>query len=144
MTLYDVLDKNLVRVPLGAINKEEAIEELASLISKKKGIPVKAITDKIWEREKLGSTAIGDGIAIPHCKSDKIETCEVAIGVCKEPIDFDGHEVKMIFMVIASPTRPAMHVQILSSIAKLCNSSACRNLLFEAPDKKSLISVLSD
>lgn len=144
MTLFDILDKNLVQVPLRAINKEEAINELSSLIAEKHGIPTKVISDGVWNREQLGSTAIGDGVAIPHCKCKDIDKCEVAIGLCREPINYDGHQVKIIFMVIANPDNSALHVQILSSIARLCTSNVCRNLLFEAPDKNSLLAVLSD
>lgn len=76
---------------------------------------------RLWEREKLGSTAIGSGVAIPHCKMPGLEEVIVAVGVAARGLDFESEEgqpVRLLFVVISPEASPAAHLQALSSISK--------------------------
>ncbi|MFP5288135.1 MAG: PTS sugar transporter subunit IIA [Thermoanaerobaculia bacterium] len=76
---------------------------------------------KLWEREQLGSTGIGSGIAIPHCKIKGLTRGVVAIGLVPEGVDFaavDGRPVQVFFLVISPSESPAEHLQILAAISR--------------------------
>ena len=99
-----------------ATTKAEAIEEIIENLQRKKIIKKKDfIFSKVLEREKLGSTGIGKGVAIPHCKIKDIKEPIVAAGVNKKGIDFDSNDKKPTYLIISviSPTnKPTLHLQI--------------------------------
>lgn len=81
--------------------------------------------DRVWaalmEREKLGSTAMGKGIAIPHCKVPGLKEVTVAIGCCQPGVDFeaeDGQIVRLVFLVLSPKRLPAAHLQALAAISR--------------------------
>ena len=76
---------------------------------------------RLWEREELGTTAIGSGVAIPHCKLEGLDDVVVAIGLSEEGVDFeseDGAPVSLIFLVISPEDAPAAHLRSLAAISK--------------------------
>ncbi|MFL6258432.1 MAG: PTS sugar transporter subunit IIA [Thermoanaerobaculia bacterium] len=76
---------------------------------------------KLWEREQLGSTGIGQGVAIPHCKLKGLARGVVAVGLVPEGVDFgavDGQPVKVFFLVVSPAGSPAEHLQILAAISR--------------------------
>lgn len=80
---------------------------------------------KLWEREQLGSTGVGSGIAIPHCKIKGLERGVVAIGLVPGGVEFeavDGQPVKVFFLVISPSESPAEHLQVLASISRWVKS----------------------
>ncbi len=101
------------------IGKEEAIDELLSLSHSIKKIPMDILKNAIIEREKLGSTFIGNEIAIPHAKIQKLEKPEICIGIIKDPYDVNFSGFRIMFLLL-SPESPAeVHLSILGLIAKL-------------------------
>ena len=81
----------------------------------------RTLFDKLWEREQLGSTAIGGGIAIPHCKVDRLKSGVVGARPGREGVDFgaaDGQPVRLFFLVISPSQSPAEHLQILAAISR--------------------------
>jgi PTS system nitrogen regulatory IIA component len=77
--------------------------------------------EKLMEREKLGSTGIGSGVAIPHCKMRGIERAVVAVGASRRPVDFgavDSEPVRLFFLVVSPHDTPAVHLQVLASISR--------------------------
>lgn len=82
----------------------------------------KELYDKLIQREKLGSTAIGEGVAIPHCKMKGVKDPVVMLAVSKEGVNFlslDGKPSHLFFLVVSSPDNPSLNLQILASIAHL-------------------------
>jgi PTS system nitrogen regulatory IIA component len=76
---------------------------------------------RLWEREQLGSTGIGSGIAIPHCKLPGLAQGIVAVGLVPEGVDFaaaDGRPVNVLFLVVSPSGAPAEHLQILAAISR--------------------------
>jgi mannitol/fructose-specific phosphotransferase system IIA component (Ntr-type) len=76
---------------------------------------------KLWEREQLGSTGIGSGVAIPHCKLQGLDHGIVAVGLIPEGVDFgaaDGRPVKVLFLVVSPSGSPGEHLQILAAISR--------------------------
>jgi mannitol/fructose-specific phosphotransferase system IIA component (Ntr-type) len=76
---------------------------------------------RLWEREQLGSTGIGSGIAIPHCKLPGLAQGIVAVGLAAAGVDFgaaDGRPVKVLFLVVSPSGAPAEHLQVLAAISR--------------------------
>ena len=76
---------------------------------------------RLWEREQLGSTGIGAGVAIPHCKMNGLDQVVLAIGIARDGVDFgavDGQEVHVLFLLISPSDSPAEHLQSLAAISR--------------------------
>lgn len=132
MTLLEIVNKDLIINPLKSTDRKQIISSMVGLFCEKKGLEghedeiVKAILD----REALGSTAMGKGIAIPHAKLPFLKEIGLVVGVSRLPVDFGGDEKSSVFfLVLASEENPGEHIQILSSIAKLCSSDVFVRLL---------------
>lgn len=100
---------------------------------------------KLMEREKLGSTGIGSGVAIPHCKMGGIEHAVVAVAACRRPIDFgavDGEPVRLFFLVISPKDAPAVHLQVLASISKWVKVDRHVSRLLEMKDRQEMYDFL--
>jgi len=108
---------------LKARDKDEALREMVSYLkSKNKEIKESELFEKLLQREKLGSTAIGDGVAIPHCKLKNLKDSIVLLGVSKKGIDFNSLDNKAsytLFLVVSSPDNPSLNLQILAGIAHI-------------------------
>jgi len=133
MMLKEILRKEAIVTDMKAVTKKEAIEELVAKICSLNAISEQEqITDNILKREKLGSTGMGHGIAIPHCKLDDIDTILVAVGISKEGIDFqslDGEPVHIFFMLIAPSQSAGPHLKALARISRLLRDEYfCRSL----------------
>ena len=141
MTLLEALDKNLIRVPLSSADGNGVIEELVSLFSKERNLSPEEenrIADSIKEREALGSTAMENGIAIPHARIEGLDKSAVVIGISRLPVAFgaaDGSGTKVFFLVLAPKDNPSEHVQILSSIAKAASSQLFVRMLLSSKTK---------
>jgi mannitol/fructose-specific phosphotransferase system IIA component (Ntr-type) len=100
-----------------------------------------ALFDKLWEREQLGTTAVGGGIAIPHCKIERLSSGVVAIGRVPEGVDFgaaDGEPVRLFFLVVSPSQSPAEHLQVLAAISRWIKGGGRVQALLEQPDAQAL------
>lgn len=100
---------------------------------------------KLWEREQLGSTGIGSGIAIPHCKVAGLRQAIVAVGLVSggeaEGVDFgaaDGKPVRLVFLVISPSDAPAQHLQVLAAISRWVKSSGHAERILKLGDPKAV------
>ncbi|MBW7572667.1 PTS sugar transporter subunit IIA [Caproiciproducens faecalis] len=124
MELKDILDSNIISVGLEADSKEDALRKMSQMLLENKNIDnVDQFVEDIFEREKIGVTGIGNGVAIPHGKSDSVKQVGIAIAVLKTPIKWetlDGKDVKTIFLFCVSNENDAAHdhLFLLSKIAK--------------------------
>ncbi len=145
MNVLDVLDKDLVKVPLLSSDKRGVIVELVDTLVKARGYSPQQgeqILDAVLARESLGSTGIGNGIAIPHAKSDVIEQVTMVLGISRLPIDFDspdGEASRIFFLVLAPSKQASAHVELLASIARSCTSKIFRRLLEQARDSEEVV-----
>jgi PTS system nitrogen regulatory IIA component len=148
MKVLDYLEVDSICVDLNARKKSEAIEELCKILQSQKKIKVaKPLVDALLQREKLGSTGIGQGIAIPHAKSDTLDSVVAALGISKKGLDFealDGEPVHIVFLLVAPPDSAGLHLKILARISRLLKDKFFRQSLREAKtveDVKKIISV---
>jgi PTS system nitrogen regulatory IIA component len=100
---------------------------------------------KLWEREQLGSTGIGAGVAIPHCKVSGIKTVLLAVGITTNGIDFgavDHHPVKVFFLVISPSESPADHLQSLAAISKWVKADRHVERILKLEDRNEIFELL--
>ena len=127
MKLYNLITQDMVIEDLKSGNREGVLKEMVSFLKKRKKIAKeKELFEKLLQREELGSTAIGEGVAIPHCKIKGIKNPLVMLALSKKNVDFqslDGKPSNIFFLVVSSPENPSLNLQILASIAHLVRKS---------------------
>ncbi len=103
--------------------------------------------DRLWEREQLGSTGIGDGVAVPHCKMPGSPRVVVAVALLREGVDFgavDDQPVRLVFLVVSPEDQPAAHLHCLSAISRWLNAGDHVERILEMDDSSSIYGLLSE
>lgn len=122
MALADLLALNAIIPALKAGSKKQVLQEMSIRAAKLTGLPERDIFDVILQRERLGSTGVGHGIAIPHGKLNNIDTIVGIFARLETPVDFealDDQPVDIIFMLLAPEGAGADHLKALSRIARV-------------------------
>ena len=113
----------MILLGLESVEREEVLKEMAGFLKKRNRIMrEKDLYEKLTQRERLGSTAIGEGVAIPHCKMKGIKDPVVMLAVSTKGVNFhslDGKPSHLFFLVASSPDNPSLNLQILAAIAHL-------------------------
>ncbi len=147
MNIMDFLSKEAISANLESKNKKGIIEELTGLLVKAKEIINKDNIVKILlEREALGSTGIGNGIAIPHGKSDKVKKLIAAFGISKQGVNFeslDGEPAYIFFLLVAPLNSAGPHLKALARISRLLKDKSFRNTLKAAKTKEEIIEIIT-
>ncbi len=150
MALIDLIEESVVKVPLTSTTKFDVLEELVDVLvdaGSVSGENRSAVLDALIARENQGSTGLEQGIAVPHAKTDLVDTVTISIGVSPEGIDFealDGKPSHLFFCMLASPSQPGKHVEILSEIARLTKSPSVLKLLTSATSVQDVMEVFSE
>ncbi|MEM8590661.1 MAG: PTS IIA-like nitrogen regulatory protein PtsN [Pseudomonadota bacterium] len=130
--MFGLLTDSSVIVDMHATSKKQALQELASKASKITGQPERVIFDTLLERERLGTTGVGRGIAIPHGKLPDLNKVYGIFAKLREPVDFDSVDdqpVDLIFLLLAPTEAGADHLKALARVARLLrNDDLCRKL----------------
>lgn len=143
MKLMDFLIPDAIEPDMKSTNKVDAIKELVLLLKK-----VGAITEEVTiakvvlEREELGTTGIGEGIAVPHGKSDAVNRLVAAFGRSEKGLDFesiDKKPVHLIFLLVAPSSTAGPHLMALARISRLLKNRDFRNNLMNARDKSEIL-----
>lgn len=142
MRLGSLTRPDLIFPDLPATDRAQVLRAFAERIAGRGLVnDPEALFLRLWEREQLGSTAIGGGIAIPHCKVDRLKSGMVAIGRVDAGVDFgaaDGQPVRLFFLVISPSQSPAEHLQILAAISRWIKIPGRIQALLEQPDAATL------
>lgn len=149
MKLHNLLMHDMVIVELESQDREGVLKEMVIFLKKKnKIIKEKELYERLLQREKLGSTAIGEGVAIPHCKMKGVINPIVMLAVSKKSVDFhslDGKPSHIFFLVISSPENPSLNLQILAAIAHLVRkSSSLKKKILQAESISSILDVIRE
>ena len=144
--LASLLNPGNIIVDLKGRNKRDVFEELINLLYSNKMLedPDSALFS-IRDREKLGSTGIGHGLAIPHSKTSAARQTVLAIGVIKNGMDFgsmDGKPVKLVVMILYPPGAAGVHLEILAALARLFSGGELTETAAAAPDPRTLYDIL--
>jgi PTS system nitrogen regulatory IIA component len=123
MRITQWLKQDLIIERLKGKNGEEVLKEMVNFLKDKHYVSKdKELFQKLIDREKLGSTGIGEGIAIPHCKFKGIKNPIILLAISQKGVDFnslDGKPVYVFFLVITSSDNPSLHLKILASVAHI-------------------------
>jgi PTS system nitrogen regulatory IIA component len=146
MKLSELTDEDYILPELKAKDKKGVLEELVdALVRREPSIDKKTLVKVLLERERLGSTGIGDGVAIPHGKFHGITQPIISFGRSRKGLDFesmDGEPVFLFFLLVAPENSASIHLKALAKIAKILKNSAFRKILMEAPSKKELFQAI--
>ena len=146
MPLTDLVAPNAIVPALKANGKKQAIQELSVRAAKLTGQNERLIFETLMQREKLGSTGVGNGIAIPHGKLPKLERLVGMFARLDRPIDFeslDGQPVDLIFLLLAPEAAGADHLKALARVARLLRDPEVARKLRDSRDAEALYAVLA-
>lgn len=148
MRLEDFLERDFLLDRLAARNKPDVLAELVAPLSVRwPGFDAGGATRVLMERESLGTTGIGDGVAIPHGKMADLEKIAIVVGRSVEGVDFEALDFKpchIFFLVMAPDHVAGMHLRILAQISRLLSDESFRETFKSAPDAVSLWKALTD
>jgi mannitol/fructose-specific phosphotransferase system IIA component (Ntr-type) len=123
LKIHSLLNEGRIIPELVSQERDAALKEMIGYLKAADEITHdKGLFEKLIQREKLGSTAIGDGIAIPHCKLKEVKSPLLALAVSKKGVQFealDGKPTHVFFLVVSSPDNPGQSLQILAAVAYL-------------------------
>jgi len=146
MTITDLVAPEAIIPALKVNNKKQALQELSARASALTGQNERAIFEVLLQREKLGTTAVGYGVAIPHGKLPKLEKLFGLFARLERPIDFeamDGQPVDLIFLLLAPEGAGADHLKALARVARLLREAEMVARLRESRDPDALYAVLA-
>ena len=142
MKLVEILPEALVIPTLHGASKDAVLRELAQhLTNVHHEIDPAKLVDVLWERERLGSTALGDGIAIPHGKLPGLRNVLAVFGRHPEGVDFeslDGKPSRIFFLLVAPDNSVGQHLKALARVSRLLKDESFRKQLVATGDRKSL------
>ena len=128
--------------------KDEVLAEFAALVeARHAGLDRQELLKVLLERERLGSTGIGDGVAIPHGKVKNAKELVLAFGRSHAGVDFnslDGRPAQLFFLLIAPEEAVGVHLKMLARISRILKDPLTRKQLLEAPDAASIYTVISE
>jgi mannitol/fructose-specific phosphotransferase system IIA component (Ntr-type) len=143
MTLAELFPKDVVIADLSAKDKKGIVRELVARIkdvASPPGFKVSDVIEKVMQREAVGSTAIGGGVAIPHAKIENIKGVHAAFGRCSKGVDFnalDKEPVYLVFVIVAAPTEQAYSTALTLVARAIHTPNFCR-FLKDAKDTKAI------
>lgn len=147
MDLGDLITPEAVFASLRAQSKKQALQDLAEKAAKITGISAREILETLMQRERLGSTGVGRGIAIPHGRVPQLNRIVSVFARLAEPIEFDaldGEPVDLIFLLLAPEHAGADHLKALARISRLLRNLSSAEKLRGAHDRAALYAVLTE
>jgi len=148
MKIADFLSKKAITADLKAVKKEDVLKELVDLLAVSDDIEKKnrnKLVEQLMAREALGSTAIGQGVGIPHAKSECVNKLVAGFGISQKGVDFDsldGEKVYIFFLLIAPIDSAGPHLKALARISRLLKDKYFRDSLKECKDEKSVLKII--
>ena len=148
MRISEILNKDLLIPNLQSTNKKGVLEELAAaLVGQHKLGDLDQVVEVLLDREKLGSTGIGDGIAIPHGKVKDLKGVVASFGRSRDGIDFESIDQKpahLFFLLVAPENSAGVHLKALARISRLLKDPSFREKLMDAETKEDLFRIISE
>ena len=145
LDVTDYIQKDFITLHLRSKKKESAIRELSQLL---KGAPAmgnhKHFLEDVFERERLGSTVIGDEIALPHARTDAVNQLIIAVGRSKSGVECaspDGRKVKLFFLMGTPRGSISHYLHILAQLTRRLKHSTLKEKLLEAQDRESFLTL---
>ena len=147
MKILDVLQRETILADLKANDKKGALEELVDSVSHLAGTHRKELVRVLMERERLGTTGVGDGIAIPHGKIKDLKSMIISLGLSRKGVDFDSMDNRpahIFFLLITPENATGLHLKILARISRLLKNDAFKEKLMNAADSDEIFNVIKE
>ncbi|MBI3999327.1 MAG: PTS sugar transporter subunit IIA [Candidatus Omnitrophica bacterium] len=148
MKISEVLDKRAIKIGLHATTKEDTLKELVGVLAQIEDIgDPKGILKALVERENLGSTGIGQGIAIPHGKTDKVSRLVAVLGISKFGVDFDaldGEPVYIFVLLVAPKATAGPHLKALAQISRLLRDTYFCELIRKCKTEEEVFNLIKN
>jgi nitrogen PTS system EIIA component len=150
MKIMDFLCKKAITANLKSATKEGIIEEMVELLVEAGEVEKKdkkKLIEILMDRESLGSTAIGQGIGIPHGKSDCVDKLVASFGISQNGVNFnslDGEPVYIFFLLVAPQDSAGPHLKALARISRLLKDKYFRDNLRQVKDEKTVLKIVTD
>ena len=145
MQLAGFLDCDAIKTALPGGNKRSLMKQLADLAGQRLGIKPTVVLAGLYEREQLGSTGFGQGVAIPHAKIEGLEQVYALFVRLGDPVDYkaiDGRPVDLVFLLLSPPDAGAEHLKALAAISRVTRDVATLERLRGARSRDALAAVL--
>jgi len=146
MPLTDILTPQSVLASVKAVSKKQLLQELSAFAAAQSGLLESDIFEALLQRERLGSTGIGHGMAIPHGKLPKLDRLIGIFARLEKPVDFDaldGQQVDLVFLLLAPEGAGADHLKALSRVARALRDPAIAQKLRKSHDASALFALLT-
>lgn len=147
MDIADIVSPEAVLPAIKASGAKQALQEIGRKAADAYGLDCRAITDGLLAREKLGSTAMGAGVAIPHTRLEGLDGIVGVFARLQKPVDFeaaDGQGVDLLFALLAPEEAGADHLRALARVSRLMRSEQMRQKLRSSDDPVALHALLND
>jgi PTS system nitrogen regulatory IIA component len=147
MDLSDLLKPEAVLPSLHAQSKKQALQEVCETAARIAGLPEREVFDVVLQRERLGSTGVGQGVAIPHGKLRSVRELVGVFARLARPVDFDALDdqpVDLAFLLLAPESAGADHLKALARIARVLRDGAVAQRLRAAADAAEIYRILID
>lgn len=150
MKFSDFLTRSAIIKEIGSTDKKSTIKELVEIIKSAyslRGFKTDNIVDALMKREKLGSTGIGNGVAVPHAKLEGLKNVVASFGRSQAGIDFnavDGSPVHLIFLILAPADKPEANLQALQRVSQAIKQTNFCKFLKEAKDTKDILDLFKE
>jgi PTS system nitrogen regulatory IIA component len=148
MRLDSLTEPDLIFPDLDDPDRDAVLRTLASRVAAHEGIDdVDGLYERLLEREQLGSTGVGAGVAIPHCKLKGLSEVVLAVGMSRKGIDFgaiDTEPVRLFFVVVSPTDAPAAHLQVLASISRWLRKDSHVSRLLALQDRQKIFDLLEE
>ena len=143
MKISDILTEDLVVAGLTGTSKNDIIDAMVDLVATSpKVLDKEKVRAAILERERIMSTGVGNGFAIPHGKTDAVTDIVAAFAVTAEPIDYeslDEKPVRLVFLLVGKDNLVGPHIKLLSRISRLMNKEEFRSRLLQVPTSREIL-----
>ena len=146
MKISDILSQSTVITSLKAETKRQLIEEMSAKLAHHENIDVHLVEDAMLERESLGSTAYGGGVAFPHARIEGARRVKAYFTKLSAPIDFDsvdGEGVDLVFMLVSPENSGADHLEALATLSKAMHNKTMCSKLRKATTKDEIYKILT-
>ncbi len=147
MHLSDILASDSIVPSLKASSKKQALQELSQTAGQLTGLPARDIFEVLLQRERLGSTGLGHGIAIPHGKMSSVDRLYGVFARLNQPIDFDsvdGQPVDLVFLLLAPESAGADHLKALAKVSRLLRDGDTVSKLRGSTNAAAIFSILTE
>ncbi len=148
MHITSLLNERTILLNLDASSKEEVIEKMIGQVARSPRIlDAPEVLTAILEREQIASTGIGEGIAIPHAKTDKVTDLFCLLAITREPVDFqsiDGQPVRLIFLLVGMESKVGNYLKLLSRARRLMGNASFRKRLLNAASAAEVVEAFKD